>query len=136
MNEAQYNCCWNANYCNEVCQQAHWPEHVKECTQIQQAPRTPGLSPSELPLPIPPSKPSTPQITTTGHSMSSGGNNMANQEATQQSGQHQQQGGYMFVNSSAAAMAAAVQAHAQAQRQGIAGMAGGSPALPQQVYTC
>ena len=27
LNEAQYNCCWNANYCNETCQQNHWPEH-------------------------------------------------------------------------------------------------------------
>lgn len=34
--EAQYNCCWNANYCNEVCQQAHWPEHMKSCTQVSQ----------------------------------------------------------------------------------------------------
>ena len=41
--EAQYNCCWNANYCNEQCQQAHWPEHMKQCTQLQQVPppRTP-----------------------------------------------------------------------------------------------
>ena len=41
--EAQYNCCWNANYCNEQCQQAHWPEHMKQCTQFQQVPppRTP-----------------------------------------------------------------------------------------------
>ena len=50
LNEAQYNCCWNANYCNEACQQNHWPEHMKNCTQVQQqqqpqAPpsaRTPG----------------------------------------------------------------------------------------------
>ena len=47
MNEAQYNCCWNANYCNETCQQNHWPEHMKNCTQVnqQQPPtsaRTPG----------------------------------------------------------------------------------------------
>ena len=41
--EAQYNCCWNANYCNEVCQQAHWPDHMKECMQVQsQVPRTPA----------------------------------------------------------------------------------------------
>ena len=41
--EAQYNCCWNANYCNEQCQQAHWTEHMKQCTQLQQMPppRTP-----------------------------------------------------------------------------------------------
>ena len=55
LNEAQYNCCWNANYCNETCQQNHWPEHMKTCTQVQQqqqpqAPpsaRTPG--PTEIP---------------------------------------------------------------------------------------
>ena len=55
LNEAQYNCCWNANYCNESCQQNHWPEHMKNCTQVQQqqqpqAPpsaRTPG--PTEIP---------------------------------------------------------------------------------------
>lgn len=43
LKEAQYNCCWNANYCNEQCQQAHWPDHMKQCTQVQQAPppRTP-----------------------------------------------------------------------------------------------
>ena len=52
--EAQYNCCWNANYCNEVCQQSHWPDHMAVCTQVQQpassgfVPRTPGsiLSPT------------------------------------------------------------------------------------------
>lgn len=33
--EAQYNCCWNANYCNESCQQAHWPEHSSVCMQVQ-----------------------------------------------------------------------------------------------------
>ena len=63
--EAQYNCCWNANYCNEVCQQAHWPEHMAVCTQVQQqqqqqpqqgiVPRTPGpgaiLSPTAQPNP-------------------------------------------------------------------------------------
>ena len=48
LNEAQYNCCWNANYCNETCQQNHWPEHMKNCTQVQQqqqpptSARTPG----------------------------------------------------------------------------------------------
>ena len=55
LNEAQYNCCWNANYCNETCQQNHWPEHMKNCTQVQQqqqpqqppSARTPG--PTEIP---------------------------------------------------------------------------------------
>lgn len=37
MKEAQYNCCWNANYCNESCQQAHWPEHMKNCVQVRQS---------------------------------------------------------------------------------------------------
>ena len=32
--EAQYNCCWNANYCNESCQQAHWEEHSTVCMQV------------------------------------------------------------------------------------------------------
>ncbi|XP_019851063.1 PREDICTED: protein kinase C-binding protein 1-like isoform X2 [Amphimedon queenslandica] len=36
--EAQYNCCWNANYCNDVCQQSHWPEHMSQCTQVQTPP--------------------------------------------------------------------------------------------------
>jgi hypothetical protein len=49
--EAQYNCCWNANYCNESCQQSHWPEHMSLCTQIQQQqgmiPRTPGTLESQ-----------------------------------------------------------------------------------------
>ena len=43
--EAQYNCCWNANYCNEACQQLHWPEHMSQCTQVQ-TPPTAGLPPN------------------------------------------------------------------------------------------
>lgn len=45
--EARYNCCWNANYCNELCQQAHWHEHMNVCNQVQQqpsvVPRTPAI---------------------------------------------------------------------------------------------
>ena len=43
--EAQYSCCWIANYCSESCQQAHWPEHVRSCVLIRQPqplPSTPG----------------------------------------------------------------------------------------------
>lgn len=66
LKEAQYNCCWNANYCNELCQQAHWPEHMSLCTQVQQQqqgsmvpPRTPGptevqkmMSPNNIDNPV------------------------------------------------------------------------------------
>ena len=38
MKEALYNCCCNANYCSEACQQAHWPDHMKSCSQAQQCP--------------------------------------------------------------------------------------------------
>lgn len=131
MNEAQYNCCWNANYCNEVCQQAHWTDHMKDCTQIQQPvpPKTPSLLPGEMSLPAPMAKATTPQLSTTGFNMSGPGtpgpNNGANSvivssqeiSPSQHSQQQQQPGGYVFVNPSAAAMAAAVQAHAQAQAQ-------------------
>jgi len=109
LNEAQYNCCWNANYCNEVCQQAHWQEHMKECTQVQQGqPKTPGLTPNE----VPPSggassKPSTPQLPTAGPG---------------------QEGGY---NMFASAMAAA----AHAQRQPVLGGMNPTPSHSQQVST-
>lgn len=58
--EAQYNCCWNANYCNEACQQAHWPEHMKNCVQIRQnqpLPSTPTVENLQTPAgktPVPP----------------------------------------------------------------------------------
>lgn len=58
MKEAQYNCCWNANYCNEACQQAHWPEHMKNCVQIRQGIPTPA---AEQPPQTPQSKPSSTQ---------------------------------------------------------------------------
>uniref|UniRef100_A0A8C4R9E7 MYND-type domain-containing protein n=1 Tax=Eptatretus burgeri TaxID=7764 RepID=A0A8C4R9E7_EPTBU len=31
--EAIFYCCWNTSYCDYPCQQAHWPEHMKTCTQ-------------------------------------------------------------------------------------------------------
>ena len=56
MKEAQYNCCWNANYCNEACQQAHWPEHMKNCVQVRQSqtvPTTPAPDAPPTPQPRP-----------------------------------------------------------------------------------
>ena len=53
MKEAQYNCCWNANYCNESCQQAHWPEHMKTCVQVRQS-STPAPDAPPTPQPHPP----------------------------------------------------------------------------------
>uniref|UniRef100_A0A4W5PAY3 Zinc finger MYND-type containing 8 n=1 Tax=Hucho hucho TaxID=62062 RepID=A0A4W5PAY3_9TELE len=35
--EAIFYCCWNTSYCDYPCQQAHWPEHMKSCTQSVQA---------------------------------------------------------------------------------------------------
>ena len=57
MKEALYNCCWNANYCNETCQQAHWPEHMKSCVQARQ---------SATPAPDAPSTPQPRQAASTG----------------------------------------------------------------------
>ena len=56
MKEAQYNCCWNANYCNETCQQAHWPEHMRNCVQVRQnqtVPTTPAPDAPPTPQPRP-----------------------------------------------------------------------------------
>ncbi|ELK04269.1 Protein kinase C-binding protein 1 [Pteropus alecto] len=36
--EAIFYCCWNTSYCDYPCQQAHWPEHMKSCTQSATAP--------------------------------------------------------------------------------------------------
>ncbi|XP_056131320.1 MYND-type zinc finger-containing chromatin reader ZMYND8-like [Lampris incognitus] len=49
--EAIFYCCWNTSYCDYPCQQAHWPEHMKSCTQSatasQQEPETePSAEPS------------------------------------------------------------------------------------------
>lgn len=35
--EAIFYCCWNTSYCDYPCQQAHWPEHMKSCTQSGRA---------------------------------------------------------------------------------------------------
>ncbi|XP_047439131.1 protein kinase C-binding protein 1 isoform X4 [Mugil cephalus] len=37
--EAIFYCCWNTSYCDYPCQQAHWPEHMKSCTQSASAPQ-------------------------------------------------------------------------------------------------
>ncbi|KAL6085123.1 hypothetical protein STEG23_036054 [Scotinomys teguina] len=37
--EAIFYCCWNTSYCEYPCQQAHWPEHMKSCTQSATAPQ-------------------------------------------------------------------------------------------------
>ncbi|XP_054631282.1 MYND-type zinc finger-containing chromatin reader ZMYND8-like isoform X4 [Dunckerocampus dactyliophorus] len=49
--EAIFYCCWNTSYCDYPCQQAHWPEHMKSCTQSatasQQEPEVePNIDPS------------------------------------------------------------------------------------------
>ncbi|XP_071400446.1 MYND-type zinc finger-containing chromatin reader ZMYND8-like isoform X3 [Centroberyx affinis] len=63
--EAIFYCCWNTSYCDYPCQQAHWPEHMKSCTQSatasQQEPeaepnsdpsvKPPGHSPATQTLP-------------------------------------------------------------------------------------
>ncbi|XP_029361686.1 protein kinase C-binding protein 1-like [Echeneis naucrates] len=52
--EAIFYCCWNTSYCDYPCQQAHWPEHMKSCTQSatasQQEPESePSSDPSSKP---------------------------------------------------------------------------------------
>lgn len=37
--EAIFYCCWNTSYCDYPCQQAHWLEHMKSCTQPATAPQ-------------------------------------------------------------------------------------------------
>ncbi|KAM5125601.1 LOW QUALITY PROTEIN: MYND-type zinc finger-containing chromatin reader ZMYND8-like [Callospermophilus lateralis] len=37
--EAIFYCCWNTSYCDYPCQQAHWPDHMKSCTQSATAPQ-------------------------------------------------------------------------------------------------
>lgn len=41
--EAIFYCCWNTSYCDYPCQQAHWPEHMKSCTQSGAAAAQPRL---------------------------------------------------------------------------------------------
>ncbi|XP_059892826.1 MYND-type zinc finger-containing chromatin reader ZMYND8-like isoform X3 [Gadus macrocephalus] len=61
--EAIFYCCWNTSYCDYPCQQAHWPEHMKSCTQSgrpnstapQPEPETePSSDPTAKPPPHPP----------------------------------------------------------------------------------
>ncbi|XP_066526160.1 protein kinase C binding protein 1, like isoform X3 [Hoplias malabaricus] len=53
--EAIFYCCWNTSYCDYPCQQAHWPEHMKSCTQSatasqqeaeEETPTVPAAKPS------------------------------------------------------------------------------------------
>lgn len=47
--EAIFYCCWNTSYCDYPCQQAHWPEHMKSCTQSGMAVWLhPGPGPSRV----------------------------------------------------------------------------------------
>ena len=57
MKEALYNCCWNANYCSESCQLAHWPEHSKTCEARQTSTPAPNGLASPLPRPQNPTAP-------------------------------------------------------------------------------
>lgn len=52
--EAIFYCCWNTSYCDYPCQQAHWPEHMKSCTQSGTAAKAtpvPGCSGAAVWLP-------------------------------------------------------------------------------------
>ncbi|XP_060930257.1 MYND-type zinc finger-containing chromatin reader ZMYND8-like isoform X1 [Limanda limanda] len=53
--EAIFYCCWNTSYCDYPCQQAHWPEHMKSCTQSASASQQ---DPEAEPNSEPPIKPS------------------------------------------------------------------------------
>uniref|UniRef100_A0A3P8T2T0 Protein kinase C binding protein 1, like n=1 Tax=Amphiprion percula TaxID=161767 RepID=A0A3P8T2T0_AMPPE len=56
--EAIFYCCWNTSYCDYPCQQAHWPEHMKSCTQSATASQQePEAEPN-----------SDPSVKSTGHS--------------------------------------------------------------------
>ncbi|KAM6978021.1 MYND-type zinc finger-containing chromatin reader ZMYND8-like isoform 2-T2 [Aplochiton taeniatus] len=53
--EAIFYCCWNTSYCDYPCQQAHWPEHMKSCTQSATAPQQEAeAEPSSDPAAKPP----------------------------------------------------------------------------------
>nr|XP_046240585.1 protein kinase C-binding protein 1 isoform X3 [Scatophagus argus] len=49
--EAIFYCCWNTSYCDYPCQQAHWPEHMKSCTQSATAPQPEPEAESTADLP-------------------------------------------------------------------------------------
>lgn len=58
--EAIFYCCWNTSYCDYPCQQAHWPEHMKSCTQSGTAAKAtpvPGCSGAAVRLPPRPTGP-------------------------------------------------------------------------------
>ncbi len=130
MKEAQYNCCWNANYCNETCQQSHWPEHMDSCTQIQQQAgerTTPASSHTPIQKTAPPNS-----ITGGGAGPSGGSGQLSpslamgvsaggipqgmvgGMPAGAAASQDPQQG-FMFPGAAAAAAQAQTQAQAQAQ---------------------
>ncbi|TSY83932.1 Protein kinase C-binding protein 1 [Bagarius yarrelli] len=44
--EAIFYCCWNTSYCDYPCQQAHWPEHMKSCTQSATSQQEPDTEPN------------------------------------------------------------------------------------------
>uniref|UniRef100_A0A3B3X500 Uncharacterized protein n=1 Tax=Poecilia mexicana TaxID=48701 RepID=A0A3B3X500_9TELE len=44
--EAIFYCCWNTSYCDYPCQQAHWPEHMKSCTQSTAPQQEPEAEPT------------------------------------------------------------------------------------------
>uniref|UniRef100_A0A7N9AYI9 Protein kinase C-binding protein 1-like n=1 Tax=Mastacembelus armatus TaxID=205130 RepID=A0A7N9AYI9_9TELE len=44
--EAIFYCCWNTSYCDYPCQQAHWPEHMKSCTQSATQQQEPEAEPN------------------------------------------------------------------------------------------
>ncbi|XP_061909877.1 MYND-type zinc finger-containing chromatin reader ZMYND8-like isoform X5 [Entelurus aequoreus] len=69
--EAIFYCCWNTSYCDYPCQQAHWPEHMKSCTQSatasQQEPEVePNVDPSVKSTGISPVTQTLPAAATTG----------------------------------------------------------------------
>ena len=120
--EAQYNCCWNANYCNELCQQSHWQDHMDNCTQVQQqaAPHTPA---PQMNVGTPVQKAPAAQLSPTlavssipsGVGGASGGG--TGQSMVLSGGQDPQQHGFMFPGAAAAAAHAQAQAQAQAHAQ-------------------
>ncbi|CAL8355988.1 unnamed protein product [Gadus morhua 'NCC'] len=71
--EAIFYCCWNTSYCDYPCQQAHWPEHMKSCTQsatapqqeVETEPATEGSNKSSGPpnsVPVPLREPAVPPL--------------------------------------------------------------------------
>lgn len=122
MKEAQYNCCWNANYCNEMCQQSHWPEHMDSCTQVQQQapPRTPNsqvAADHDTPLQKAPEGQLSPTLgmRSTPNGVGGGAGISGQQDPQQQ--------GFMFPAAAAAAAQVQSQAQAQAQSQAFAAQA-------------